>query len=59
MKGIILNQSDSQKIQMLEQKIKRLEDIIKRLSDRLDYFDREKQRIKSDVSNIFNSLKRL
>lgn len=59
MKGYALVSDVAQKIQTLEKKVKFLEETVRQLTDRLNYLDRERQRLKSDVGSISTSLKRL
>lgn len=49
---------DVRKIKQLEDQVKRLEDMVKRLAARVDYHDRERQRIKNDLSQVAGYLRR-
>lgn len=46
------------KIKDLEDKIKRLEAMVARLASRVDYHERERQRLKSDVNLIYGALRK-
>lgn len=48
---------DAKKIQQLESNIKRLELLVLQLTRRVDYLERERQRIKNDVSQIVGVLR--
>lgn len=49
---------EARKIKDLEDKIKRLEAIILKLSSRVDYQDRERQRVRSDINYIYGFLRK-
>ena len=46
------------KIRELEQKVKRLEELVQRLATRLEFHERERLRVKNDISQISSSLRR-
>lgn len=49
---------DAKKIQQLESNLKRLEQMVLQLSNRVNYLERERQRIKNDVSQIAGYIRR-
>jgi hypothetical protein len=49
---------DAKKIAELESQLKRLEQIVQRLAVKVDYLERERQRIKTDVSHIASVLRK-
>ncbi len=49
---------DAKKIAELDAQLKRLESIVQRLAIKVDYLERERQRIKTDVSHIASILRR-
>jgi outer membrane murein-binding lipoprotein Lpp len=49
---------DAKKVKELEAQLKRLEMIVQRLATKVDYLERERQRIKTDVSHIASVLRR-
>jgi hypothetical protein len=49
---------DAKKISELDAQLKRLENIVQRLTIKVEYLERERQRIKTDVSHIASVLRR-
>lgn len=49
---------DAKKMAELEAQLKRLENIVQRLTIKVEYLERERQRIKTDVSHIASVLRR-
>jgi hypothetical protein len=49
---------DGAKIRNLETRVKRLEEIVRRMSQQIDYFERERQRIKTDINTISTVLRK-
>jgi hypothetical protein len=49
---------EEKKIKELELRIKKLEAVVSKIYSRLDYYERERQRMKSNVENIANVLRR-
>lgn len=48
---------DAKKIQQLESTVRRLEQIVMNLAQRVDYLDRERQRLKNEITQIYGSLR--
>lgn len=48
---------DAKKIQQLESNLQRLERLVLQLTRRVDYLERERQRIKNDISQIVGVLR--
>jgi hypothetical protein len=46
------------KVRDLETRVKRLEEVIRRMSQQIDYFERERQRMKTDINTISNVLRK-
>jgi predicted RNase H-like nuclease (RuvC/YqgF family) len=46
------------KLKDIEDKIKRLEAIVSRLASRVEYHERERQRLKTDLNMIYNALRK-
>ncbi len=49
---------DAKKIQQLESNLQRLERLVMQLTQRVNYLERERQRIKNDISYIAGVLRR-
>ena len=49
---------DVLKIRSLETQVKRLEELVKRLTARVDYLERERLRIKNDISYISSVIRK-
>ena len=49
---------DAKKMQKLESDVKRLERLVSQLTQRVNYLERERQRIKSDVGQIAGYINR-
>jgi prefoldin subunit 5 len=49
---------DAKKVRELEDKVRRLEETMRRLTQRVEFFERERQRIKTDINTISNVLRK-
>ena len=49
--------ADAKKIQQLESSVRRLEQMVMQLSNRVDYLERERQRVKNDINQLYSSLR--
>jgi len=49
---------EQKKIKDLEERIKKLEMLFSKLASRVEYHDREKQRLKNDVNHIVSVLRK-
>ncbi len=49
---------DAKKIQQLESNLQRLERLVMQLTQRVNYLERERQRIKNDISTIVGVIRR-
>jgi hypothetical protein len=53
-----MSDADVKKILQLEQTVKRLEFQVAQLAQRVNYFERERQRIKTDINHIAGILRK-
>jgi hypothetical protein len=49
---------EEKKIKLMEERLRKLEMLVSKLSTRVEYFEREKQRIKTDINSLANSLRK-
>jgi hypothetical protein len=49
---------EQKKIKALEDKIKILENVVSKIAARVEYHDRERQRMKSDINTIAGALRK-